>query len=115
MEILMKELSKAEELFLLTIWRLDENAYGVTIRRKIAELTGKEYTYGTLYSHLDQLVTKEYAMKIEGEPSGERGGRRKLYYRVTPEGLEALQRAYEVNRAVWGEITGRTFEGKMTK
>ena len=42
----MRDLSKAEEIFLLTIWRLKDNAYGVSIRDKIIELTGKKYTYG---------------------------------------------------------------------
>jgi len=106
----MKELSKSEELCLLTIWRLRDNAYGVTIRRKIAELTGKQYTYGTLYSLLDQLVNKEYAVKFEGEPTNERGGRRKLLYKITTEGIEALKHSYEMQQVVWNGITVRNLE-----
>ena len=48
----MKEISKAEEMVLLAIWRLADNAYGVTIRRQIRNDTGKDYTYGTLYGLL---------------------------------------------------------------
>ncbi len=97
----MRELSKAEETFLITIGRLRENAYGVSIRDKIAELTGKVYTYGTLYGLLDQLVNRGYALKLEGAPTSERGGRRKLYYRLTREGIEALKASYQVQQSLW--------------
>jgi len=115
MRIKMKELSKIEELFLLTIWRLKENAYGVTIRRNIAERTGKEYTYGTVYSILENLLTKGYVEKHEGEPSSERGGRRKLLYNLTSSGFQALKNAYEMQRAVWGNVTGNTFGAEYIK
>ncbi len=106
----MKELSKAEEVYLLTIWRLKENAYGVSIREKIEVLTGKMYTYGTLYGILDQLVHREYVKKIEGAPTSERGGRRKLFYSLTSEGLAALKSSYEVQQSIWGGISWSTFE-----
>ena len=108
----MKELSKIEELFLLTIWLLKENAYGVTIRRKIIDRTGKQYTYGTIYSLLERLLHKGYVEKFEGEPSSERGGRRKLFYSLTLTGVQALKDAYEAQRAVWGNITGHSFEAE---
>jgi DNA-binding PadR family transcriptional regulator len=98
------ELSKAEELFLVAIWRLKDNAYGVSVRDSIAEMTGKVYTYGTLYGLLDQIVHRGYAKKIEGEPTAERGGRRKLFYRLTREGTEALTHSFEVQQSVWKDI-----------
>ncbi|MFC1476858.1 PadR family transcriptional regulator [candidate division KSB1 bacterium] len=110
----MKELSKAEEVFLIAIWRLKENAYGVSIRDKIAEMTGKMYTYGTLYGILDQLVHREYAVKIEGEPSPERGGRRKLFYRLTKEGSAALKNSFEVQRTLWKGIDRHALEKGFT-
>ncbi|MFC1555224.1 PadR family transcriptional regulator [candidate division KSB1 bacterium] len=97
----MNELSKAEEKFLLSIWRLKDNAYGVAIRDKIVELTGKKYTYGTLYGILDQLVYRGYVKKIEGDPTPERGGRRKLFYSISNDGLAALKQTYEINRSLW--------------
>lgn len=100
----MRELSKAEETFLVTIGRLNDNAYGVSIRDKIAELTGKVYTYGTLYGILDQLVNRGYAVKFEGAPTSERGGRRKLYYKLTADGITALKTSYQVQKSLWGGI-----------
>ncbi len=106
----MKELSKAEEIFLLTIYRLKDNAYGVSVKEKIAELTGKTYTYGTLYGILDQLVNRGYVIKTEGEPTTERGGRRKLYYRLAQKGMAALKDSYSVQQSVWNGINWSTFE-----
>ncbi len=111
----MKELSKIEELCLLTIWRLKDNAYGVTIRRKIAELTRKDYTYGTIYSLLEQLLNKDYVVKYEGEPSNERGGRRKLLYEITPFGIKALKEAYEMQKTVWGSTNGYSFDREINR
>lgn len=111
----MRELSKIEELFLLTIIRLKENAYGVTIRRNILKHTGKEYTYGTIYSILEKLLNKGYVIKSEGEPSSERGGRRKLMYNLTQSGVKALKRAYEMQKAVWGEFTDENIDTEFSE
>ena len=52
----MKDLTKNEEILLLTIWELQDEAYGVRIRKHISELIGKDFTYGNLYSALNQLT-----------------------------------------------------------
>ncbi len=111
----MKELSKIEELFLLTILRLKENAYGVTIRRNIAKNTGREYTYGTIYSILEQLLNKEYVVKHEGESFSERGGRRKLMYNLSQSGVQALKNAYEMQKAVWGGVTDKNIDTEFIR
>jgi PadR family transcriptional regulator PadR len=87
----MKTLTLDESIFLAAILILEAGAYGVAIRRKALEMAGKSVSYGTLYSHLDQLFRKGYVAKAFGTPSAERGGRRKIYYRVLPAGLEALK------------------------
>ena len=107
----MKELTKSEELLLLTIWRIGENAYGVALKRKIKNDTGKDIPYGTLYFLLDQLTVKEYVYKVEGEPTPERGGRSKTYFRITPEGKKALKDAMEMYHKVWGNVDNLSFEG----
>lgn len=100
-----KELSKAEEMILLSIYRLAKNAYGVTIRRHIQEVADKDYTYGTLYGLLDQLVRKGYVVRVKGEPTPERGGRSKTFYELTPEGIQSLKQALELHRAIWRGVT----------
>lgn len=107
----MKELTKAEELLLLTIWRMGDQAYGVAIKRKIQASTGKDMPYGTLYFLLDQLTAKEYVYKIAGDPTPERGGRRKTFYKVTDQGIEALKNAADMVQKVWGDIDSLSFEG----
>jgi DNA-binding PadR family transcriptional regulator len=109
----MKELTKAEELVLLTIWKMTDNAYGVALRRKIKEDTGKDIPYGTLYFLLDQLAVKEYVRRIAGEPTPERGGRSKTFYQITPEGKEALKEAMEMYQKVWGDVDGLVFDSGL--
>ena len=100
----MKEPTVLEEIVLTSILRLKDNAYGVMIRQKVAEVTKKELIYGTLYNTLDQLVRKGFVTKSRGMPVSERGGRRKIYYRVTPRGIQALQEAQELQSKIWDGI-----------
>ncbi len=100
----MKELTLSEIISLLAIWRLEENAYGVTIRKQIVKVTGKTYTYGTLYSALDQLFKKGYVIKSAGPPTPERGGRSKIFYKLTGEGIKALKASRELQEAIWKGI-----------
>jgi len=64
----MIEISKAEEMVLLAIWRLGDEAYGVSVRRQIRKDTGKDYTYGTLYGLLRQMDHKGCIRKLKGDP-----------------------------------------------
>lgn len=106
----MKELSKAEEMILLAIYRLDDNAYGVTIRQKIHEISGKDYTYGTLYGILEQMVNKNYLIREKGQPTSERGGRSKTFYYLTQTGVDALNKALEIHQRIWQGISKLTFK-----
>jgi len=101
----MVDLTKNEEILLLSIWRLKEKAYGVQIKNFIKENTGKDWNYGTLYCTLDQLVRKAILFKREGKPMPERGGRRKIFYTISPDGIKALQAALELQKVLWDGIT----------
>ena len=103
-------LTLSETMLLLAIRQLGEDAYGVAIREAVSRMAGKAYTYGSLYSALDQLVRKEYVLKEEGDPTPERGGRRKMFYSMTPRGLEALRSAWELHNALWGDLTEQSFD-----
>jgi len=100
----MGELTIAEEIILTAIWRLKDNAYGVTIRQKVAEVTRKNIVYGTLYNSLDQLVRKRYVTRTRSEPVPERGGRSKIYYALTSGGIKALQKARDLQKSIWDGI-----------
>jgi len=97
----MKQITILEEIILTTILRLRDDAYGVAIRQKVAELTGQDLIYGTLYNTLDQLFRKGYVRKMQGEPTPERGGRGKIYYSLTIQGINALQESHELHQKLW--------------
>jgi PadR family transcriptional regulator PadR len=100
----MKTLTLDESIFLAAILILEDGAYGVAIRRKALELAGKSVSYGTLYSHLDQLFRKGYVTKAFGTPSAERGGRSKIYYKVLPAGLKALKSTLSLQNSLQKSI-----------
>ncbi|MGD8536614.1 MAG: helix-turn-helix transcriptional regulator [Candidatus Aminicenantes bacterium] len=106
----MKDLSLANQSIMLAIWRLGDNAYGVTIRKQVAAVTGRTYAYGTLYNILNQLAIKGYIQKSVGSPTPKRGGRRKIFYTLTPAGNQALKTARLMQEAIWKEIPEKVFE-----
>ncbi|MFC2160055.1 PadR family transcriptional regulator [Acidobacteriota bacterium] len=108
----MKDLTLYESIHLLAILRLEDDAYGVTIKEEISEMTNREISYGTLYSYLDQLFKKDLVTKISGNPTHERGGRRKIYYKMTAHGAKALQAAYTLQKSIWEKAPNFAFENK---
>jgi len=106
----MNEISKAEEMVLLAVWSLADEAYGVSIRRQIRKNTRKDYTYGTLYGLLRQMERKGYLRKIKGEPLPKKGGRSKSYFKLTPLGIRALKDAMEFHERMWKDIDELSFE-----
>lgn len=106
----MKLLSRSEEIVLLAIWRLNDNAYGVTIRQQVSQVTGHEWAFGAVYVALDTLTRKGFVNKWIGEPTAARGGRRKCYYRMSQEGKYALKQIRNVHRAVWADVPDYAFD-----
>lgn len=100
----MKDLTLYETIHLLAIVRCGDNAYGVTIKNEIFEMTGREISYGTLYSYLDQLFRKDLVKKTPGSPTQERRGRRKIFYSLTAGGAKALQAAHRLQQSIWTGI-----------
>src|SRR5262245_66572464 len=86
-----------ENLLLLAILRLEDRAYGVTIRFELLDSAGKDVAVGAIYTGLDRLQQKGFVESWAGEPTRERGGRSKKFYRVTPGGKRALK---ETHRAL---------------
>jgi PadR family transcriptional regulator PadR len=91
-------LGEFEQVVLLAVLRLGENAYGVTIRAEIAECTGRAPTAGALYTTLDRMEEKGLVRSKLGDATPQRGGRAKRFFKLTPAGRAALaraQRAYQ--------------------
>ena len=106
----MKELTKIEEILLMSIWKLKDEAYGVKIRHHVSKITGKDFTYGNLYSALHQLTKKKYVVKSVGESAPERRGRRRIYDSLTSHGNLALKRAYEMKERLWAGVSKYAFK-----
>ena len=100
----MKILSRSDEILMLAILRLKENAYGVTIIKEVLNKTGKKLTFGSLWVSLDILFKRGLVHKRLADPTPERGGRSKIYYTVTSAGLKALEKAREFQREIWQGI-----------
>ena len=100
----MRLISRLEEIILLSIWRLQENAYGITILDEVARATGKAWLTGSIYASLGRLLKRKLVQSYEGEPTPERGGRRKVLYKLTPQGQKALIEVRKVNSVIWSEV-----------
>jgi len=104
-------LGEFEQVVLLAILRLSDDAYGVTIRNEIEKCTGRDPSPGALYTTLDRLEDKGLVRSRTGDPTPERGGRSKRYFTVSASGLKAVthaQRSYQ--RLLEGlELPGLTY------
>src|SRR5688572_7599385 len=86
-----EHLGEFEQIVLLAILRLGDDAYGVPIRMEIEERTGRALTIGALYRTLDRLEEKGFVSSSFSDPTPERGGRSKRYFKVKPLGLRTLR------------------------
>jgi PadR family transcriptional regulator PadR len=100
----MYELTRNEELILLSIWKLEGNAYGVTIRNNFKCITGKALNYGSLYNTLYRLAQRGFVTTSESVPLSLQGGRRKILYTLTPTGKKVLAEAQKIHKLAWGEV-----------
>jgi DNA-binding PadR family transcriptional regulator len=85
-------LGEFEHIIVLALLRLQDQAYGVTVRREIESRTRREVSIGAVYATLDRLERKGYVKSHRGDPTPERGGRSKRFFRVTATGVAAVNR-----------------------
>ncbi|MFC2157616.1 PadR family transcriptional regulator [Acidobacteriota bacterium] len=111
----MRLLSRYEEIILLTILKLGDEAYGVSIRGQIHQDSGDLWSFASIYTPLDKLKEKGYVEKIKGAPSSERGGKSKYFYRLTDRGRQALLDIQAVQRKFWRGVPQITLESETKK
>jgi DNA-binding PadR family transcriptional regulator len=100
----MRFLSRPEELVLLAVWKFKGGAYSVPIRDFLNAITGKTWSFGSVYDPLNRLEKKGLLESTESEPTKERGGRSKRLYRLTPLGRRELGETKALQEAVWNEV-----------
>lgn len=104
-------LGEFEHVVVLALMRLGDRAYGVTVRQEIAERIGRDVSVGAVYATLDRLEAKGYVTSRLGEPTAERGGRSKRFFRVTAKGVSAVNRTH---RALLSMSEGLNLVGRYS-
>lgn len=97
-------LGEFEHIVILGLLRLEDRAYGVTIRQEIEARTGREVSIGAIYATLDRLETKGFVTSKFGEPTPERGGRSKRFFRATPKGVAAVNLTHRALRKMTEDL-----------
>lgn len=95
-----RALGEFEQLVMLALVELEGDAYGAAVGRAIEARTGREVSAGAVYTALERLAQRGLVRDRVGEPTPERGGRRRRYFRLTPDGAEQLTRALAVIRSM---------------
>ena len=97
-------LGEFQEIVLLTILILDDNAYGVTIQAEIKNQINRDISRGALHTALTRLVEKGFLHSKTGGASPLRGGRSKRYYNVSNKGRSALKEAKDIRDQLWNFV-----------
>lgn len=97
-------LGEFEQMVLLAVLRLGDEAYGWSVGQELAAVAGRDTSSGALYTTLDRLETKGLLRSTVAEGGPERGGRPRRYLAVTPEGAAALHRSRDAMDRLWDGV-----------
>jgi DNA-binding PadR family transcriptional regulator len=97
-------LGEFELMILLAVLHLGEEAYGVPISRELERHRGRDVSVGSVYAALERLESKGLVASSLGDPTPERGGKAKRYFRVTKEGLRQVRETRRVLIGLWQEL-----------
>jgi DNA-binding PadR family transcriptional regulator len=94
-------LGNFELMLLLALVRLGDDAYGVTIARELEQQTGREVVVASVYATLERLQERGFVASSLGDPTPERGGRAKRYFRITGAGIREIRDARRALMNMW--------------
>ena len=100
----MKFLSRIEEILLLAIWKLKDNAYGISIREQVEKDTNMSWLSGAIYAPLNRLKKNGFVTTRQAKGSAELGGRPRIYYILTSLGRERLETIQSLNTSMWSDV-----------
>jgi PadR family transcriptional regulator len=106
-------LGEFEELVLLVIGILNEEAYGVAIKNELEVQSKRSISIGAVHAATNRLEDKGSLESEFGNATNERGGKRKKYYKVTMHGQKALKTAMEMRNRMWQLIPESSFSVKL--
>jgi PadR family transcriptional regulator PadR len=101
----MKTITRKEELILLSILTLKENAYLIAIQDYLTEVTGRKVSLTSVHLPLSRLEKNGLIESRFGEATAVRGGRRKKIYRMTRAGMEALEAYKRLSDTLWANFS----------
>lgn len=104
------QLGEFEELVLLVVGNLAEDAYSISIRDLLKEKTKRNPSIGALHTALSRLEKKGFISSYEGGATNERGGRRKRFYEITSFGRKSLDEAFELRSTLYKTLPRLGFE-----
>ena len=110
----MDIITRLEEAILIAIWKLKDDAYGVSINKHVSGSFKKKYSMGALYFSLDQLLRKGYVIKTAESHYHTKGGRSRTYYKLTEKGVKALEEVRSYQRSLWNGISDAAFNAKKS-
>jgi PadR family transcriptional regulator PadR len=99
-------LSNFEMMILLALIRLGDDAYGVPITKEIEERSGRQASVASVYVALERLSRKGFVVSDLGEPTPERGGRAKRFFRITAKGTREVHNTRRVLMNFWRSLPG---------
>jgi PadR family transcriptional regulator, regulatory protein PadR len=105
-------LSRIEELILLVVGELGQEAYGVPIRRRLGRVLGRKLSVGAVYVPLERMLGQGLLAAETGNPTPVRGGRRKRFYHLTAKGRRALHQTKRVTQSAWAAMDKARLEGE---
>jgi PadR family transcriptional regulator PadR len=102
-----ESLRSLQQLVMLAVLQLDEDAYGAIIQQELESRSGRSVTIATIYVTLSRLQRRGLIESWMGDPTPTRGGRAKRFYRVTEAGLDALEEARTEMELMWAGVSRR--------
>ncbi len=106
------QLGEFEELVLLIVGSIHENAYSISIKTELKEKTKRNPSIGALHSALNRLEKKGFIVSHEGGATASRGGRRKRFYQITAFGRKALDYSYELRSSLYQTLPNIGYAGE---
>ncbi len=103
----MRNITRKEELILLSVLNLRQKAYLVAIHEHLSTVTNKNVSLTSVHLPLSRLEKNGLLTSAMGEATPERGGRAKRYYRLLPKGVRALERSKKLIERMWASATAR--------